>query len=126
MLAAELERTQGFGSVLAATWRYAVRIDKLPVVLGGLAGVLLALWLTPRRSRVPLAVLATLLAVYIGEGAVGASVVDRYMLGAATLGLPFCALAIGGWSLLERGAWPRRVWLAGVALLAYGRWRRPR
>jgi hypothetical protein len=121
VLAAELERTQGLGSVLAATWRYAVRIDKLPVVLGGLAGALLALWLTPRRARVPLAVLATLLAVYVGEGAVGASVVDRYMLGSATLALPFCALAIGGWSLLEPRSALRRVWLAaGVMLLAYG------
>ena len=90
--------------MLAATWRYLVRIDKLPVVLGGLAGVVLALWLTPRRARVPLAVLALLLFVYVAEGAAGASVIDRYMMGAAALLLPFCALAIGGWSLLREGS----------------------
>jgi hypothetical protein len=121
VLAAELERTQGFSAVLDATWRYAVRIDKLPVVVGGIGGALLALWLTPRRARVPLAVLALLLLVYVGEGAGGASVIDRYMLGASALLLPFCALAIGGWSLLRAGSRLRRAWMAaGAALVLYG------
>jgi len=117
VLAAELERTQGFTAVLAATWRYLVRIDKLPVVLGGLAGAALAVWLTPRRARVPLAVLVLLLGVYVAEGASGASVIDRYMMGAAALLLPFCALAIGGWSLQLPGSALRRVWMAGGAAL---------
>ncbi len=56
-LAQELERTQGFSSVVASVWTYAVRIDKLPVVLGGLIGVPLAVWLAPRRVLVPLAAL---------------------------------------------------------------------
>ena len=121
VLAAELERTKGFTSVLAATWRYLVRIDKLPIVLGGLAGAALGVWLTPRRARVPLAVLALLLLVYVAEGAAGASVIDRYMMGAAALLLPFCALAIGGWSLLRPGSLLRRMWMAaGAALLVYG------
>lgn len=121
VLAAELERTQGFSAVISATWRYAVRIDKLPVVVGGLAGALLALALTPRRARVPLAVLVLLLFIYVAQGAAGASVIDRYMLGASAMLLPFCALAIGGWSLLERGSWLRRVWMAaGAALVLYG------
>jgi hypothetical protein len=121
VLAAELERTQGFSSVLAATWRYAVRIDKLPVVVGGIGGVGIALWLTPRRTRVPLAVLALLLLVYVAEGAAGASVIDRYMLGSSALLLPFCAVAIGGWSLLRAGSLLRRVWMAGgAALVLYG------
>jgi hypothetical protein len=121
VLAAELERTQGFTAVLAATWRYLVRIDKLPIVLGGIAGALLALYLTPRRARVPLAALALLLGVYVLEGAAGASVIDRYMMGAAALLLPFCALAIGGWSLLRPGTALRRAWMAGgAALVVYG------
>jgi hypothetical protein len=121
VLAAELERTQGFTSVLAATWRFLVRIDKLPLVLGGLAGVLLGLYLTPRRARVPLAALALLVGVYVAEGAAGASVIDRYLLGPAALLLPFCALAIGGWSLLRVGSALRRAWMAaGTALVVYG------
>jgi hypothetical protein len=121
VLAAELERTQGFTSVLSATWRYMVRINKLPIVLGSIAGIALAVWLTPRRARTPLAVLALLLGVYVAEGAAGASVIDRYMMGAAALALPFCALAIGGWSLLRPGSLLRRVWMAGgAALILYG------
>ena len=120
-LAAELGRTQGFSEVLSSTWSYAVRIDKLPVVLGALLGVLVGVWLTPRRVLVPLVVLATLLFVFVAEGAAGASVVDRYMIGAAVVALLFCAVTVGGWSMLERGSVLRRVWMAGATLLViYG------
>ena len=89
--------------MLASVWTYAVRIDKLPVVLGGLIGVPIAVWLAPRRVLVPLAVLVLLVFVFVAEGAVGASVIDRYLMGAAAVLLIFCAVAIGGWSMLERG-----------------------
>lgn len=116
-LASELERTQGFSSVLSSTWNYAVRIDKLPVVLGSIAGALIAIWLTPRRVLVPLVVLGTLLFVFVAEGAVGASVVDRYMIGSSVVMLVFCAVAVGGWSMLEPGTALRRLWLVAAALL---------
>ncbi|HEY5262583.1 MAG TPA: hypothetical protein VIJ33_10740, partial [Solirubrobacteraceae bacterium] len=116
-LAAELGRTQGLSSVLASTWNYAVRIDKLPVVLGSILGALIGVWLVPRRMLVPLVVLASLLFVFVAEGAAGASVVDRYMVGSSIVMLVFCALAIGGWSMLERGTLMRRMWMAGAALL---------
>ncbi len=120
-LAAELERTQGFGSVLGSVWSYGVRIDHLPVLLGGLVGIALAIWMTPRRALVPLAAFVALLGVYIAEGAAGASVVDRYLMGAATTLLPFCAVTVGGWAMLERGSWLRRAWIAAaVVLVAYG------
>ncbi len=116
-LASELERTQGFSSVLSSTWNYAVRIDKLPVVLGSIAGALIAIWLTPRRVLVPLVVLGTLLFVFVAEGAVGASVVDRYMIGSSVVMLVFCAVAVGGWSMLEPATALRRAWVVGAALL---------
>ncbi|HEY8304987.1 MAG TPA: hypothetical protein VIG42_10430 [Solirubrobacteraceae bacterium] len=120
-LAAELERTKGFSAVLSSTWSYAVRIDKLPVVLGGVVGLPLAIWLAPRRVLVPLAALACLLFVYLAEGAAGASVVDRYMVGSSIVLLVFCALVLGGWSMLRRGAALRRVWIGLAAALAvYG------
>jgi hypothetical protein len=120
-LAAELERTKGFSAVLSSTWSYAVRIDKLPVLLGGLVGIPIAIWLAPRRALVPLAALACLLFVYLAEGAAGASVVDRYMVGSSIVLLLFCALVLGGWSMLRRGSWLRRAWIALAAvLLAYG------
>ncbi len=120
-LAAELERTQGFTSVVSSLWTYGVRIDKLPVLLGGVLGVGLAVWMAPRRARVPLATLLLLIGVYVAEGAVGASVVDRYLIGAATMLLPFCALTLGGWAMLEPGTVLRRAWILGAAVLVvYG------
>ncbi len=120
-LAAELGRTQGLSGVLSSTWNYAVRIDKLPVVLGSILGAGIGVWLAPRRVLVPLAVLGCLLFVFVAEGAAGASVVDRYMVGASVVMLVFCAVAVGGWSMLQRGTVLRRVWIAGAAvLLAYG------
>ena len=116
-LAQELERTQGFSSVAASIWNYGVRIDKLPVLLGGLLGVPIAVWLAPRRALVPLAALAVLLGVYLAEGAAGASVVDRYLLGAATMMLPFCAVSVGGWAMLRPGSALRRAWITGAAAL---------
>jgi hypothetical protein len=115
--AEELERTQGLQSVVVSVWTYGERIDKLPVVLGGLIGLPLAIWMAPRRVRVPLAALVLMLGVYVAEGAVGASVVDRYLLGAATMLLPFCAVTIGGWAMLRAGSALRRVWLGGAAAL---------
>jgi hypothetical protein len=120
-LASELERTQGFTSVLGSVWSYGVRIDKVPVLLGGLVGVPLAVWMAPRRALVPLAAFLLLGGVYLAEGAVGASVVDRYLVGAATMLLPFCAVTIGGWAMLEPGSWLRRAWIvAALVLVVYG------
>jgi hypothetical protein len=42
-------------------------------------------------------------------------------MGAAIMLLLFCAVAIGGWAMLERGTLMRRVWMGFAALLvAYG------
>ncbi|HEY2201104.1 MAG TPA: hypothetical protein VGH56_04395 [Solirubrobacteraceae bacterium] len=120
-LAQELGRTQGLSSVLSSVWTFAVRIDKLPVLLGALAGIPLAIWLTPRRVLTPLAALLLLLGVFVLEGAGGASVIDRYLMAAAVMLVLFCAVAIGGWAMLEPGTIMRRIWMAGAAaLFAYG------
>jgi hypothetical protein len=120
-LAQELGRTQGLAGVIGSVWTFAVRIDKLPVLLGALAGIPLAIWLTPRRVRVPLAALVLLVGVFVLEGAGGASVIDRYLMGAAIMLVLFCAVAIGGWAMLEPRTVLRRVWMAGAAVLVlYG------
>ncbi|HYM46168.1 MAG TPA: hypothetical protein VES65_08430 [Solirubrobacteraceae bacterium] len=120
-LAQELERTQGLQSVVVSVWTYAVRIDKLPVLLGALVGVGLAVWLAPRRALTPLAALVVLMGVFVAEGAAGASLVDRYLMGVATVLLLFCAVAIGGWAMLVPGSALRRLWMVGAAgLVVYG------
>ncbi|MCL2768694.1 MAG: hypothetical protein FWD42_01105 [Solirubrobacterales bacterium] len=119
-LAQELERTQGLSAVVGSVWSFGVRIDHLPVVIGVLIGIPLAVWLAPRRTVKLLAALALLVGVFLAEGAVGASVVSRYLMGAAAVALPFCALTLGGWALLERSP-VRTVWMAGaLALVVYG------
>jgi hypothetical protein len=120
-LAQELGRTQGLASVVGSVWTFLVRIDKLPVLIGAVAGIGLAVWLTPRRTRTPLVALALLLGVFVLEGAAGASVIDRYLIGGAVMLLLFCAVAVGGWAMLEPGTTMRRTWMAGAALLVlYG------
>jgi hypothetical protein len=120
-LAQELERTQGLGSVVGSMWSYSERIDKLPVLLGAIVGLPLAVWMAPRRVLVPLVALILLFGVFLAEGAVGASVIDRYLIGAASVALLFCAVTLGGWAMLERGSGLRRVWIAGAtALLLFG------
>jgi Dolichyl-phosphate-mannose-protein mannosyltransferase len=120
-LAQELERTQGLSSVVASVWTFGVRIDKLPVVLGVLLGLPIAVWLAPRRVLTPLVTLILLFAVFVAEGAAGASVIDRYLMGAAIVMLLFCAVAIGGWAMLRPKTALRRVWLLGAtALILYG------
>ena len=50
-LAQELERTQGASSVVSSMWTFTERIDKLPVMLGALAGIVAAVWIAPRRAH---------------------------------------------------------------------------
>ncbi len=120
-LAAELERNTGVSGVFGSLWSYTERIDKLPVLLSGLAGIPLAIWFAPRRVPVPLAALVLLFGVYVLEGAGGASVIDRYLMGAATVLLLFSALTVGGWAMLERGSKLRRAWIVlAAALVVYG------
>lgn len=120
-LAAELERTQGFGAVVTSVWTFSERIDKTPFVLGAIVGVPLAVWMAPRRAVVPLVSTVLLYLVFLAEGAAGASVIDRYLLGGATLLLLFCAVTLGGWAMLEPGSLIRRIWIVGAsALILFG------
>ena len=119
-LAGELERSHGLSGALGSVWPFVVRIDKEPVVLGALLGAALALYLTPRRAVIPLAVLVIQLAVFVAEGAVGAAVINRYLLGATAVGLVFAAFALGGWSTLESSRLRLGWMLAAVLLVAYG------
>ena len=107
--------------MIGSVWTFSVRIDKLPVLLGAIAGLLLAIWLAPRRALLPL----------VGAGAAvrrvpargrRRGVGDRPLpAGRGDRALLFCAVAVGGWSMLEPGSALRRVWIAGAAVLVvYG------
>jgi hypothetical protein len=120
-LAEALGRTQGLGNIPGSAWEFMVRLDKLPLVLGAIAGVLLGIVFVPTRVRVPLALLLSGLLTFALLGAAGTSVIDRYLLTPAVLVMLFGAVAIGGWSLLEPGSTLRRAWIVAAALLvAFG------
>jgi hypothetical protein len=118
-LAEELGRTQGLSNIPGSTWQFMVRLDKLPLVLAAVLGVAIAVVVVPRRVRVPLTVLVMGLVTFALLGAAGTSVIDRYLLTPAVLVMLFAAVTIGGWSLLEPGALPRRLWIAAAVLVVF-------
>jgi hypothetical protein len=120
-LAEELGRTRGFSEVPSATIDFLKNLDKPPVFLAGVAGLILALVIAPRRLWVPLALLVVGIGTFFMVGLAGLSVIDRYLLVPSLMVMVFAAVAIAGWSMLEEGTVLRRVWAAGaVALVIYG------
>jgi hypothetical protein len=120
-LAAALGRNSGLGSVPGSLWTFLVRLDKGPLLLGAIAGLGLAAWLVPKRIVIPLALLLVGMVTFAVIGAAGLSVIDRYLLLPALMVLIFCAVALGGWTMLEPGGILRRAWALGaLALAVYG------
>jgi hypothetical protein len=120
-LAAELGRNKGAGEVPTALWAFLVKLAKLPVVLGALAGLGLALVLAPARLRMPLVLFVAGVGTFALVGAAGLSVIDRYLLVPSLVVMLLCAVAVGGWTMLSEGLLLRRIWAAGgVALVLVG------
>lgn len=118
--AEELGRATGAQSIPSATWGYLVKLDKTPVVIGGILGVVLAVLAMPRRAVVPVALLAVGLGTFGLVGAGGFSVIDRYLLISSLMVMVFCAVSLAGWTMLVPGRL-RTAWMAGAGLLvAFG------
>ena len=119
-LAVALNRTVPLSGVPAATGKYIVGLIKAPLVAGGVAGVVLAGWFVPKRTWTALVVLLSGLATFVVIAGAGLSVIDRYLLLPAVMLLAFCAFALTGWTMLEKGL-ARRVWaLTALVLALYG------
>jgi hypothetical protein len=116
-LADELGRNKGAGAVPAATWTFLIQLAKFPVVIGGIAGFLLALLLTPRRLVMPVVLFACGVGTFALVGAGGLSVISRYLLVPSLMVMVLCGVAVGGWTMLEEGTRLRRVWAVGALLL---------
>ena len=78
-------------------------LDKLPVLLAAGAGLLLAIWLTPRRAILPAVLLVLGLATFFMVGVAGLSIINRYLLVPSLMIMIFAAVALGGWSMLRPG-----------------------
>src|SRR3954467_1788494 len=119
--AEELGRAAGLGAVPSSTQEFLVRLDKLPVVLGGIAGAALAVWVAPRRSVMPTVLFISGVGTFVAVALAGLSVIQRYLLVPSLMVMVLCGVAVGGWSMLNRGVRLRTVWAAGsLALVIFG------
>ena len=120
-LAEELGRNKGGAAVPAALYAFLVKLAKFPVMIAGMAGVVLAVVLTPRRALMPLVLFAIGAGTFALVGLAGLSVIDRYLLVPSLCVMIFAAVFIAGWTMLERGTTWRRVWAAGaLAIVVFG------
>jgi hypothetical protein len=118
--AEELGRAKSGGDLLPAIWAFLVKLDKFPVLLGGIVGLGAAAVLVPRRIVMPLVVLTIGVGTFLLVGLGGFSVIDRYLLVTSMMVMVFCAVALAGWTMLEPGRL-RTAWaIAALALVAYG------
>jgi hypothetical protein len=119
-LAEELGRQRTLSEVPSATVQFLRSLTKAPVFYGGILGVALAAWLTPRRAWMPTTLLVVGLGTFGLVGLAGLSVIDRYLLVPSLMVMVFAGVALAGWTMLERG-WLRTGWmgLAGL-LVVYG------
>jgi hypothetical protein len=118
-LAEELGRNKGLSQVPAATWDFLMSLDKLPVLLAAGLGLLIAIWLTPRRAILPALLLVLGLATFFMVGVAGLSIINRYLLVPSLMIMIFAAVALGGWSMLRSGA-VQWLWAGAAVLMVVG------
>jgi Dolichyl-phosphate-mannose-protein mannosyltransferase len=119
-LAEELGRQRTLREVPSASVEFLRDLAKPPVFYGGLLGVALAVYLVPRRTRMPLALLVAGLGTFGLVGLAGLSVIDRYLLVPSLMVMIFAAVALAGWTMLRPGRL-RKGWMAAAAVLViYG------
>ncbi|MGH2839903.1 MAG: hypothetical protein ACRDKY_03655 [Solirubrobacteraceae bacterium] len=120
-LANELGRDKGIGEVPDALYTFLITLTKFPVFIAGIAGLLLAIVLTPRRSLMPFVLFASGVGTFAAVGLAGLSVIDRYLLVASLALMVFAAVFIGGWTMLREDSKLRRPWaVAGAAVVLFG------
>jgi hypothetical protein len=115
--AVALGRTVALSKLPGTLMHYLIVLTKSAVVAGAIAGIVLSAWFVPRRMLAPLVVLAVGIGTFVLLAGAGLSVIDRYLLMPAVLILVFCAYALSGWTMLERGLL-RRLWALGALVLA--------
>jgi hypothetical protein len=90
-----------------------------PGMIGGFGGLVLGIWLLPRRSALGFVAVVLALLAFACLAAAGLAIIARYtMLAGAILSI-FFALALLGWRFLDKDDRRRRWWqvFAGVVLL---------
>lgn len=115
-LANELGRDKGIGEVPDALYTFLITLTKFPIFIAGIAGLLIAIALMPRRMIMPFVLFASGVGTFAAVGLAGLSVIDRYLLVASLALMIFAAVAIGGWTMLREGTL-RKVWAGTGAII---------
>lgn len=116
-LAEELGRAKGLSAVPSATQDFLLSLDKAPVLLAGIAGAVLAVWIAPRKVWMPAVLFLSGLGTFVAVGVAGLSVIERYLLVPSLMVMVFAAVAVGGFGMLRPGSRSRRGWAAIAAVV---------
>ena len=120
-LAEELGRNKGVEAVPEALYTFLIKLDKFPVFVAGVLGLVLAIALTPRRAAMPLALLGAGVGTFAMVGVAGLSVIERYLLVPSLCLMIFAAVFVAGWTMLREDSGWRRAWAAaGAAVVIFG------
>ena len=115
--AVALGRTVPLAQLPGTLSHYLILLTKSAVVAGAIGGVVLSAWFVPRRMVAPFIVLLSGIGTFVVIAGAGLSVIDRYLMMPAVMILVFCAFALSGWTMLQRGLL-RRLWAGGAVVLA--------
>jgi hypothetical protein len=118
--AEDLGRQRTLAELPTAIPAFLTLIVKLPVMVAAVAGLALALALAPKRTAVPLALLASGVVTFVLIGVAGASVIERYLAIAAVALLVFAGVFLGGFTMLVPGRLRTAWMLASAAVVAFG------
>jgi hypothetical protein len=92
--------------------------DTHGVIIAGGIGALIAIALVPRRSVMPLILLATGIGTFVGIAVLGLGHVERYVAIAAVALCVFAGFSLGSWNVVRAGA--LQMGLAAGAVLLLG------
>jgi hypothetical protein len=118
-LAEELRRQKSGSVVLEALPQFLRATVKTPVYYAGLVGLVIALWKFPLRFVIPGVLFLVGSGAFVASGIAGLSVIVRYLMVPSVMLCLFAAVALGGFTMLQRGSRLRRAWAiaAGVGLV---------
>ena len=116
-VAETLKRPRGIGHVPEIMPRRLGEILRLPVLAGGTAGFLLAIYLRRMQALVPAAIAVLGGVAFVALGLADLPLIGRYLFLPATMLAIFFAFAALGWIGIGSGAMRRRWALGGVVLL---------
>ena len=118
-LAGQLKRPTGIANVPKLMPRRLGEIVRLPELIAAVLGFAAALVWMRRRALVPAAVLVLNGVAYAVLGVAGLPLLGRYLFLAGAMLSLFAAVAVFGWTALERGHAARIPWrVGGLAVLA--------